>query len=168
MSVKSTGDKFSGASETGTASENKEDWQREPFQSFLLQLPVRFSNNLIVTVEEQPDDKTSGIVKAPDGAGFGDKSLYLPSGSRLKFSFGNYVNSLRFQIKAAGGNERDTAYIIAMKKEEVVYGAPISSEDKAFEIAEIPFDVLLIAGFSGKLSVTAGNLYLDNLAWSLV
>ncbi|QKG68707.1 hypothetical protein HP062_25640 [Pseudomonas sp. B14-6] len=168
MSVKSTGDKFSGASKTGTVSENKEDWEREPLQSFLLQLPVQFSNNLIVTVEDQPDDKTSGIVKAPDGAGFGDKSLYLPSGSRLKLSFGNYVNSLRFQIKAAGGNESGTAYIIAMKKEEVVYGAPISSEDKAFEIAEIPFDVLLIAGFSGKLSVTAGNLYLDNLAWSLV
>jgi hypothetical protein len=55
-----------------------------------------------------------------------------------------------------------------MKKGEVVYGAPISSEDKAFEIAEIPFDKLLFVGFSGNFSVTAGDVYLDNLAWSLV
>ncbi|MET0775733.1 MAG: hypothetical protein ABWZ65_09665 [Pseudomonas mandelii] len=166
MSVKSTGDKFSGASKTGTVSENKEDWEREPLQSFLLQLPVRFSNNLIATVEDQPDDKTSGIVKAPDGAGFGEKSLYLPSGSRLKFSFGNYVNSLRFQIKATGGNELGTAYIVAMNKGETVSGSPIDSEDKEFNITNIRFDEILICGFSGRYSETMGDLHIDNLEWS--
>jgi hypothetical protein len=166
MSVKSTGGKYSDALKTGTVSEYEQDWESVPLQTMHLGIPVSFSNKLTVTLEAQPDDKTSGIVKAPDGAGFGDKSLYLPSGSRLKFSFGNYVNSLRFQIKATGGNELGTAYIVAMNKGETVSGSPIDSEDKEFNITNIRFDEILICGFSGRYSETMGDLHIDNLEWS--
>ncbi|MGF6169927.1 hypothetical protein LOY57_04185 [Pseudomonas moraviensis] len=143
-----------------------ENFENENYQSFETGQKVSFRSGLDITIEHQPTQTNSKIAKL-DEPGFGAKSLFLPAGSRLKLSFGESIKSINFKVKPVSENEHGTAYIWACRDGVGMSGTPIFIDSDEYKYSPTStLDSLFITGFSGLSSLTAGELYLDNVTWT--
>jgi hypothetical protein len=167
MSVQSSGDKLSDASKTRVVlANNEENFENEGYRSFKTNETVTFeTSKLTVTIEAQPNKNSSGIVH-PNVSGFGTKSLYLPSGSRMLLSFEGLVQDVNFQIKTTKSDDPYSAYIVALKGETVISATPIKADDKVQKLTISQAGHIFFRGSHMKDSVTDIDLYLDNIEWS--
>lgn len=167
MSVQSPGDKLSDASKTRVAlANNEENFESEGYRSFKTNETVTFkASKLTVTIEAQPKENSSGIVH-PNVDGFGTKSLYLPSGSKMLLSFEGLVKNINFQIKTTKSDDPYSAYIVALKGETVISAIPIKSDDKVQKFTISQADHIFFRGSHMKESVTDIDLHFDNFGWS--
>ena len=167
MPTQSSDDKTSDTSNTNDVSAiHTENFENENYQSFETGQKVSFSSGLNITIEHQPTETNSKIAKL-DEPGFGVKSLFLPADSRLKLSFGEPIKSVSFKVKPVSADEYGTAYVWAYRGGLAILGIPISIDTDEIEFPPTStFDSLFITGFGGLSSLTAGNLYLDNVTWT--
>lgn len=167
MSTQSSEDKTSDTPNTNDVSAiHTENFENENYQSFETSQKVSFSSGLEITIEHQPTETYSKIAKL-DQPGFGVKCLFLPAGSRLKLSFGESVKSVSFNVKPVSSNADGTAYVWAYGGGVGISGDPIFIGTVEYKNSPTrPLDTLFITGFSGLSSLTAGDLYLDNVTWT--
>ncbi|KIF62839.1 hypothetical protein NX10_10250 [Pseudomonas fluorescens] len=166
MSTQSSDDKTSDISNTNDVSAiHTENFENENYQTFETGQKVSFSSGLDITIEDQPTETYSKIAKL-DEPGFGEKSLFLPAGSRLKLSFGGLINSVSFKVKPMSASEHRTAYVWVYRDGVARRGTPIFIITDEYKSSELTADSLFITGFGGLRSVTTGDLYLDNVTWT--